>query len=707
MKINSILNFKETLIFKYACIIGTIFDLQTLDKLNPLYSIIKMKDLEKVIEKLDKEHIIEKFSDFKNLDKRKHMFCKISFPFMREVFQQKFPIEYRKILHMKVAKIISTDNNINYFSTENNILILQRHLLISETDVVSETESKNIKTVKDVMQNRQKLNYNNLKILLVKELYSRFCYPTSNSVLEGNLELYFKPKWLRISYYIDLRGKIYFNQKEYEKGTLTNILIFSIENIYKNHILKNVDETKYKCANVLEISVSTTSKPLEKNNKKNYYFRSEQREELCKLDIAINFLRVKVNYENFRKYYGELRFPLYRLKWFVKNKVNKYYANLEPRKMNKRISIYNLDSSYSDNILNETKNYFKSFRILIKTSLSIFLGTIQENITIKQKKANKKGESIILPIFPKSKITYDFLKYFTIPLHLSNRINKHLKFLEQKGIISNQPDNYDFENYVYQKLMKKLNDNPSNKNLLSEKADKSKTKRTSKNSSKKPIKKKRKNKTVEKENLKSKKIDNEDKPIILKKQNKKLEEDVTFSDYNSKEKNLKSISPNNKTEENSLDSILNELLDNKQIKIEINDIHNNNINTNKSRNPKKQKQKVGSYIPVNDKITLPGDFVPLTERTEDRSHLQLIDTRSTKVNEKQNGYYIYDFDAKSLMSNYTDINYFKKELKFKTLSDDPKYVYIEANQSNQNKKVHKSNLFVNVKHNKRKNKIND
>ena len=156
-----------------------------------------------------------------------------------------------------------------------------------------------------------------------------------------------------------------------------------------------------------------------------------------------------------------------------------------------------------------------------------------------------------------------------------------------------------------------------------------------------------------------------------------------------------------------MDSVLNELLDNKQIKIETNDIHNNNINTNKSRNPKKQKPKLGSYIPVNDKITLPGDFVPLTERTEDRSHLQLIDTRSTKVNEKQNRLYIYDFDAKSLMSNYTDINNFKKELKFKTLSDDPKYVYIEANQNNQNKKVHKSNLFVNVKHNIRKNKIND
>ena len=299
MKINSILNFRETLIFKYACIIGTIFDLQSLDKLNPLYSIIKKKYLENVVDKLCKEHIIEIFSYFKIVEKRENIFCKISFPFMREVFQQKFPIELLKILHMKAAKIISTDKKINFFSTENNILILQRHLLISEIDLVKEIESKKIKTVKDMMQNRQVLNYNNMKILLVRELYSRFCYPTSNRILEGNLELYLNSKWLRISYYIDLRGKIYFNQIDFKKGTLTNILIFSIENIYKNHILKNVDENKYKCLNVLEISVSITSKPMDKNNKKNYYFRSELREEINKLDIAINFLRVKVNYEKF------------------------------------------------------------------------------------------------------------------------------------------------------------------------------------------------------------------------------------------------------------------------------------------------------------------------------------------------------------------------------------------------------------------------
>ena len=81
-----------------------------------------MKDLVKVIEKLEKEHIIEIFSGLNASGKKENVFCKISFPFMREVFQQKFPIEYRKTLHMKAAKIISTDKKINYFSTETNIL---------------------------------------------------------------------------------------------------------------------------------------------------------------------------------------------------------------------------------------------------------------------------------------------------------------------------------------------------------------------------------------------------------------------------------------------------------------------------------------------------------------------------------------------------------------------------------------------------------
>ena len=711
MKINSILNFKETLIFKYACILGTIFDLQTLDKLNPLYSIFKMKDLIKVIEKLEKEHIIEIFSGLNASGKKENVFCKISFPFMREVFQQKFPIEYRKTLHMKAAKIISTDKKINYFSTETNILILKRHLLFSEMDVVNEIEIKNAKSIKNISKNRQELNYNNLKILLVKELYSRFCYPISNQVLEGNLELYYKSKWLRISYYIERKGKIYFNQKDFKKGTLRNVLIFSIEDIYKNHILKRVDENKFKCLNVLEISVSTTSKPLTEKNKKIYYFRSEQREELSKLDIAINFLRVKVNYEKFVGCYGLVRFPLYRFKWFFKSKVNIYYANLEMKNINKKSTNqnnYNLDSTLSDKILDETNDYYKSFSVIFKTTLSIFLGTIQENIINKRKKDNKKSEQNNSLLFSKGKVTYNILKYFTIPEHISNRINKYLKILEKKGIISNKPEEYSLDEKLFDKLITKLENNESNKNNSKKlknksqpKVDKKETKKNSSKSSHKN-KKKRKNRSVDDDNklkAKPKNNNNNNEEFLLQKKDNDFnsEKEITFSDFNSEksdsDKNSKSP---HISDENSFNSILNELSKNK--KVQINQEIQNNININKSRNPKSTKENMVKIILKDkDQISFPGDFVPMTERSNYRSHVQYIDdTCSTKYTKKQAFSTIFNYEINSL----NPISYaekYKKEMKFKTLSDDPKYSYVESNKMNKSQKTHKSNFFGNLK----------
>ena len=46
---------------------------------------------------------------------------------------------------------------------------------------------------------------------------------------------------------------------------------------------------------------------------------------------------------------------------------------------------------------------------------------------------------------------------------------------------------------------------------------------------------------------------------------------------------------------------------------------------------------------------------------------------------------------------YPDVEKHKKELKFKTMSDDPKYVYVDLIENNLKKKLHKSNLFVNIR----------
>ena len=757
MKINSILNFKETLILKYACVLGTIFDLQTLDKLNPLNNIMKIKDLEKVMLKLSNENIIEIFSNYDiKSEKSENIICKISFPLLREVFHQKFPMEFRSMLHMKAANILSTQKKANYFSTENDILILKRHLLYSEMNVINETEPKEIKTVKDILQNKKGLNYSNLKILLVKELYSKFCYAISGNILEGNLELFYKSKWLRVSYFIDRRAKIYFNQRDEKFGTLMNILEFSIQGIYRNHILKNFDVSKFKCLNVLEISVSANSFPFLKNRKRMYYFRSEQREEICKLDIAINFLRVKVNYDKYVYIYGVSKFPLYRYKWYIRKKADKYYANFEQTQIHKRKSVNNFDISNTDKLINESKKIYKPFTIIIKSTIGIIFAIIQENIYKKLKDTHEKYIKKTKDLINKNTNNSDI--YFSTPNHISRRINQYFKDLEIRGIINKKEEKDSFHSIPIDNIRKvsfneSLNDysnntfrsnqsskNNSNKSNLkkyskflkqnqskndTEKSNVTDNKSSPKSNSKKKIKINSIPKPKTSNSIKNK-IINVETPIKFETAKVKkrsddldLDEELTFSDFDLNEENNNSLiifHNNTETPKNI------SLRRNKNSIHDLNDLNltessfplslNNNVDNdnekknefsdnkrNKSRNIKYPKSNIRKELFLfEDKTIFPGDFVPKTTDSTDKRHVHYIKSETNADIKKENKR-IYDFDIGGIINN-DEINKNKKELKYKTLYDDPKYVYIEKNKNK--KKVHRSNLFVNLKSKKYK-----
>ena len=752
MKINSLLNFKETLILKYACILGTIFDLQTLDKLNPLKNIIKIKDLEKVMLKLYNENIIEIFSSYENKSQKiENITCKICFPLLREVFHQKFPMEFRSNLHMKAANILSTQKKANYFSTENDILILKRHLLYSEMNVINETETKEIKTVKDILQNKKMLNYSNLKILLIKELYSKFCYEISGNILEGNLELFFKSKWLRISYFINRRAKILFNQRDEKQNKLINILELSIQEIYKNQILKNFDVNKFKCLNVLEISVSANSSPFLKNYKKIYYLRSEQREEICKLDIAINFLKVKVNYDKYVNIYGISKFPLYKYKWFIKKKANKYYANFEQRQIHKRKSVNNYDISNTDKLINVSEKIYKPFTIIITSTISLFLSIIQEKIDkkFKEDKENYIKKSIDIINKYNTNISDIFL---TTPKHISKRINKYFKDLEQKGILENKEEKKDIPSIPIDKIKtvsfnessneytsNTLRSNKSSKNHSHKSNLKKYSKFINQNQSKNSSDKNyiKNNKSSSSSNSK-KKINinlipkpktsktllknmlNEDMPkkfesVKVKKRSDDLEldEELSFSDFDlTIDENIDSLRffPNttenfgskknsnndknnwnylNITEDSSFPISSKDIISNDKEKIN----YFSNNNKNKSRNIKYPKANTNKIFLFEDKNALPGDFVPKSIDSIDKKHVKYIKSETISKRKKDNKY-IFDFDISSIINNDV-INKNKNELKYKTLYDDPKYVYINNNKNI--KKVHKSNLFVNLK----------
>ena len=58
----------------------------------------------------------------------------------------------------------------------------------------------------------------------------------------------------------------------------------------------------------------------------NYFFSSEKMKDIYQLEIGINFLKMKVNYDTFASYYGKIKFPLYKLKWFI-DEEEKYFIN--------------------------------------------------------------------------------------------------------------------------------------------------------------------------------------------------------------------------------------------------------------------------------------------------------------------------------------------------------------------------------------------
>ena len=392
--INKILNFREILILKYASIIGTIFDIKILDKINPLNSIIKIEDIINLTEKLNKEYFVELYNNDNQIKKNK-LICQITFPFLREALYQKFLMETRAPMHMKLAGIISMSKRIIYFSLDDEIKLLKKHLFNSEINIINELKiyKTQIKTTKDILQAKKDLSFNNLKILLIKEICHNFYRYQLDNLLDGNLEMYnsSKSNWIRVYYIINTKKILFYNQEDEKKKKEERepILILNLNSIYRNEL--SMDYFNKIKNNILEISVSEEGPSWTRGfasprRKINYFFSSEKIKDVYQLEIGINFLKMKVNYDTFTGYYGSTRFPLYKLKWFVK-KEEKYFFDSEnsfnlwnirnknqiEKKKNNYINI--------EKLIDKSKECKKPLTIIIKGALGLIFGLIQINLT--------------------------------------------------------------------------------------------------------------------------------------------------------------------------------------------------------------------------------------------------------------------------------------------------------------------------------------
>ena len=429
MCINSLLSFKEILLLKYTCTIGTFFDVQTLNKINPLNLIIKREDLNNMMEKLNNEYIIELFDNERiNRKTKKFFICKMCFPFMREVLHMKYPIQQRACLHAEIAKLLSGGKKVSYFSSKIEGKILNRHLIYSEIDVVKEIESKtDSDNIINSYNNTQIMKTNNLTVLLVKDLCSRIYDRRYKNVIEGQIEALIENQWIKANYFVDRQWKIYFQYIKKNENEGDFEVILPIKDIFKNTIIDN---------NMLEIIIVEYSFYILNESKEKVIFRSDNYQEIFNLNTSITFLKMIATYEKYIYNFGYTKFPLYKIDIYGK-KEKKYYAKIDqnqivfynnfiPLRKKRYLSCFGLVNQ-TDKLITESKDLKRPFNVVMRTAFSHIIANIQVNLN--KNKGNLNDDENDHRIIHGNS---SYLIYIRTPEHIKNSTKKYLDEVAKK-----------------------------------------------------------------------------------------------------------------------------------------------------------------------------------------------------------------------------------------------------------------------------------
>ena len=494
--IDNYLDEEEKYILKIATILGDLFDLTQLkiivkmdNSMNFSMDILKDSNeyyLYDLLYKLQQKNFIEILND---LDiKKKHVVCKFSVPFLREVLYHRTLSEQRNQLHYLVAKIIGIiktpkkdQKKYRYMSNEKELGILENHLKYCEASI-----NENLGTTFNNDINKDNLNINNLKILINKRLCTKISQIKINDDKHNMIKAGYiykksdgKLTW-EYRYLVLTTNRViyYYNEEDYKTINKDPLGIFYLQNLILVRLITDgsVDSKK----NIIELNVNEWIKKGEMMKQRVYSFRVEDREEAYKWLITFNILKMQAFYENYCMSYGRVNFPLYNTKKneiIIKQKKLKF-ANIIPdaptlakksKLPSKRKSIFSpyftithkdveIDSQYENYLL---KKSTLQVRYLVKYCLFTLFNKIQYGLSKNSKDFEERNiDDNILNM-------NKYLIYFTSPKNLDSKensifyidtdvLNKNLKNLKKRYEKSKNINIYSIEikkDYTKQQLL--------------------------------------------------------------------------------------------------------------------------------------------------------------------------------------------------------------------------------------------------------------
>ena len=334
---------EDIITLKHASVIGTIFDLEKLYKLNIINS-LNFEALKQKLYKLAEHGLIEILYD---LDPKKIVlqFC---IPFLKEVLYMRMLVEIKNEIHLKVARLMG-DSKFSYLKRNIEKELVNYHLIEEEKTILDHLVDKGddqveqilkevnqrikflketIDTVKDIDTRAQdykdpeyykQLSLDEKNILNDEENNEKREEDTEENKLVSNRNMpivkggILEKKsdkgitWEK-RFIIVTKTKFYYwyTYTDYKDNKLY-LGMFELKNIY---LIKKLKDFEFGSkTNLLQIRVSSFYKKQELKSGRDYIFSLASKSELNSWVITLNLLRAKSIYDEFRNTFGIINFP--------------------------------------------------------------------------------------------------------------------------------------------------------------------------------------------------------------------------------------------------------------------------------------------------------------------------------------------------------------------------------------------------------------
>jgi adenylate cyclase 10 len=402
----------DIITLKHASVIGTIFDLDKLYKLNIINS-LTYEGLKQKIYKYAEYGLIEILFD---LDPKK-IVVKFSIPFLKEILYKRMLVELKNEIHLKVARLMG-DSKFRYLPREIEKKLVNHHLIEEEKTIqdhlVDTGDGKVEKILKEV---NQRILYLKETIDTVKDIDTR-AQDYGNEYIDSQLSLIekngeeFDYKNERIKRDRDSQeeeqkmnddsqkeNKIISNrnmpivkggsiEKKSDKGitwekrfvivTKTRFFYWYTYNDYKSnkqylgmfelkniYLIKKLSDYEFgQKTNLLQLKVSSFFKKDQLKDGRDYIFSLKSISELNSWIITLNLLRAKSIYDEFRNTFGVINFPFNHEKVGKedKRKIKRAFVlpDMSKYKKKKSISFYLLKTKIINKSINNYLNNEKS-----------------------------------------------------------------------------------------------------------------------------------------------------------------------------------------------------------------------------------------------------------------------------------------------------------------------------------------------------------